>query len=333
MALGFTSGQSDAAADYQYDTRAEALLNTSDFEVNDVIVINNSTGVWPFNYLAGDYRWNGLELVAYNKDLKDRVIAIESTVDGLSSASHGHPNKSILDAITQPIVDSWNAAALWVTTNGANVLTSLAEKLDKGGYAGNAQDLKDEIDAIQTGGNSGPVDIHDDVDLYQGAIPKNGWIAKYVGGQLTLCMSEFFFYKGPPVINVLEDIPLPSTPITSSFFFQRVGVYKITINVSYSIDSKKESVVIVPKISGLVLANIAGGEMLRHEHSNDKGNDNDGRGTDQKNTATKIYYFNNTTISNKNIKVDHFGTKNGKEAALWDVFISVEEIFTPIIVT
>lgn len=332
MPLGFfNSGQTEAGADHQFDTHAEALQNTSDFEVDDIVVINTTTGTWPFNKQAGDYRWNGVTLVEYNADLKQRVVDTETAVDSLSQSAHTHANKSVLDTITQALIDSWNTASNWVTTNGANVLTSLANKLDKGGYSGNAQDLKDEIDAIDTSGGNGPVSVHSDVDLNQGVTPKNGWIPKWVNGELILCMKEHLFYKGAPVVNTSANNDINATPLRGTFNFQRLGHYKITIKVSHSIDSTGADMVLLPTVDGQDLPNIFNGEMLRQEGKDSGGNNNDGRGTDQKNSTNGVYHYQNNSIGNKEILLDHFSQFNNVEASLWDLFIEVEEIFDPIL--
>lgn len=46
---------------------------------------------------------------------------------GGGGSSHTHPNLSLLNSLTQTMVTSWNAAATWVSTNGANVLSHLSD--------------------------------------------------------------------------------------------------------------------------------------------------------------------------------------------------------------
>ena len=43
------------------------------------------------------------------------------------SELHTHTNKSVLDTITSVLVSVWNAAATWVSTYGANVLTHISD--------------------------------------------------------------------------------------------------------------------------------------------------------------------------------------------------------------
>lgn len=48
---------------------------------------------------------------------------------GGGGSSHTHPNLSLLNSITSAMVSAWNTAATWVSTNGANVLSHIANSL------------------------------------------------------------------------------------------------------------------------------------------------------------------------------------------------------------
>ena len=178
-----------------------------------------------------------------------------------------------------------------------------------------------------TEGIRGSVNNHSDVFLNKGAVPIDGWKPIWFNNELILCMKEHFFYKGLPVINTNANNDINDTPLRATFNFQRTGNYKITVGASYSIDSTSGDIVVIPSIDNQRLPNIFNGEMLRKEGKDVAGNNNDGRGTDQKNRITAIYHYLNTTIGEKEILIDHFPTQNRVEAALWDVFIEVEEIY------
>jgi len=46
---------------------------------------------------------------------------------GGGGSSHTHANLSVLNQITQALLNSWNTAATWVSTNGENVLSHLSD--------------------------------------------------------------------------------------------------------------------------------------------------------------------------------------------------------------
>lgn len=50
-------------------------------------------------------------------------------ISGGGGSSHTHANLSVLNQITQALLNSWNTASAWVTTNGANVLSHIADSL------------------------------------------------------------------------------------------------------------------------------------------------------------------------------------------------------------
>lgn len=47
--------------------------------------------------------------------------------EGGGGTGHTHPNLSLLNSITQAMVTSWNTAATWIATNGASVLSHIAD--------------------------------------------------------------------------------------------------------------------------------------------------------------------------------------------------------------
>lgn len=176
---------------------------------------------------------------------------------------------------------------------------------------------------------TGSVNVHSDVDLIGLAVPKDGWISKLVNGSLTYCMLEHAFYTGAPVINTTANTPDPTTPLFWDFDFQRLGTYSVKVSFSYSFDATNASIVVVPTLDGDTLANITDGEMIRKEPKDAGGNDGDGRGTSQKESnGSKIYLYTATTIGSKEFRLDHFGT-SGQEASIWDVSLTIEEIFNP----
>lgn len=48
---------------------------------------------------------------------------------GGGGSSHTHPNLSLLNSLTQAMVTAWNTASTWVTTNGASILSHIADSL------------------------------------------------------------------------------------------------------------------------------------------------------------------------------------------------------------
>lgn len=309
------------------------LLNISNPVDGDLAHVRRTTGALnPFanTDLKGLYEFNDGTWEYASEDLQNELVSQQLEIDS---------NDVDILAIQNE------------QTTQNNTLQDLeTNKLDKGGYTGTAQDLKDDIDNSGGGGgvptgtytgtgedldndNRGTVNIHSDVELAQNVVPVDGWIPKWVDGQLILCMYEHFFYKGNPVINTIANNDINNTPLRRTFNFQRTGNYKITIKASHSVDSTGADMVLLPSIDGFRLPDIFGGEMIRQEGKDSAGNNNDGRGTDQKNTSNGVYHYFATTIGDKEILLDHYCNIDGVEASVWDVFIEVEEIIRPRIIS
>ena len=68
---------------------------------------------------------------SYN-DLSDKPtipIVPTATIAANTAARHTHDNKTLLDSITEALKTAWNTASEWVSTNGANVLSHLADSV------------------------------------------------------------------------------------------------------------------------------------------------------------------------------------------------------------
>ena len=114
--------------------------NDNDITINiansDVIsiVINSefSQGTIDSNLATNKPSINNVELVG-NKTLYDLGIEPKRGINDFyltnaeKSELHTHTNKSVLDTITSVLVSGWNAAATWVSTYGANVLTHISD--------------------------------------------------------------------------------------------------------------------------------------------------------------------------------------------------------------
>jgi len=125
-----------------------SLWNVDDMRVGEVYVNHNDYG---FNaYLIGVWQtlsipstgfrtadWAALQYntlwINNNKSGSTVYIDDIKIQQGLSqptnsNITHTHSNFSLLESITQTLVNSWSAAYNWVNTNGANVLENLANK-------------------------------------------------------------------------------------------------------------------------------------------------------------------------------------------------------------
>lgn len=68
---------------------------------------------------------------SYN-DLTDKPVIPSvptATIQANTAARHEHSNKTVLDLISETVKAAWDAASTWVTTNGANVLSHLADSI------------------------------------------------------------------------------------------------------------------------------------------------------------------------------------------------------------
>jgi len=58
----------------------------------------------------------------------DNVRIQQTDIEQVSGTNHTHAQLSVLEQITQALLNAWNSASSWVTTNGANVLAHIANK-------------------------------------------------------------------------------------------------------------------------------------------------------------------------------------------------------------
>ena len=123
----------EALNDYQFDTYADAILDTSPYKLGDIIVINQTTGIWILNTQkqAGEYYWNGSSLDYYSQSLKERIKVNDSAITTLQSSTHTHANKTILDLITEAFTtglkstyDSAVSSLNSLLTTGARLITN-----------------------------------------------------------------------------------------------------------------------------------------------------------------------------------------------------------------
>ena len=115
------------------DDNDDVIVNIID-EPNIIVNLCDDLGTTANNcdYLDNKPSINNVELVG-NKTLDD--LGIEPAkgadnnfvTDAEKSELHTHTNKSVLDTITSVLVSGWNAAATWVSTYGANVLTHISD--------------------------------------------------------------------------------------------------------------------------------------------------------------------------------------------------------------
>jgi len=172
------------------------------------------------------------------------------------------------------------------------------------------------------------IGVHSDVEL-SGVIPLAGWLLKWNGTAFIPAMLEYGFYKGNPVINTIANNPLSNSPLNFDFNFQRPGDYKIMFEFNYSSDSTTQDFIARPLVDGQTLTTRVNGEVIREEAKDSVGNDGDGRGTDQKKAFSNSYHYSTNVVGIKNIRLDHFPSANNTEAAVWDLCITVEEIYSP----
>lgn len=115
------------------DDNDDVIVNIID-EPNIIVNLCDDLGTTAnnYDYLDNKPSINNVELVG-NKTLDD--LGIEPAkgadnnfvTDSEKAELHTHTNKSVLDTITSVLVSGWNAAATWVSTYGANILTHIAD--------------------------------------------------------------------------------------------------------------------------------------------------------------------------------------------------------------
>lgn len=160
----------------------------------------------------------------------------------------------------------------------------------------------------------------------EGVFPKKGWILKYNGNEFIPVLKEWI--KNTSVNTTIEeDVDYAFYQIVGSVDIQRKGLYKITISFSHSVDDTRYDIVVSANIAGKKLTDIARGEILRKEGKDSAGNDSDGRGTDQKEGFTMVYFMEINQIGNHPIELFFNSSKYKVEASMWDASIEIEETF------
>ena len=81
---------------------------------------------------TGDVELNIPEKLSDLEDDADHRLVTDSEIAAIganTAARHSHSNKSVLDSITSTLISAWNSASAWISTNGAAVLSHLADSV------------------------------------------------------------------------------------------------------------------------------------------------------------------------------------------------------------
>jgi hypothetical protein len=119
------------------------------------------TGVWqtitiPGSAFAtswGNYQYNYFWMnndKAGSTVYLDNVRIQQTDTEAVSGTNHTHAQLSVLEQITQALLNAWNAASTWITTNGANVLAHLANKQNSLATDGTGEKYP-TVDAVNAG--------------------------------------------------------------------------------------------------------------------------------------------------------------------------------------
>lgn len=175
----------------------------------------------------------GLSILSYSTSLASwsAVQLIDST-NFLENGGYGGDAQDLYDLITTNITDI-AAAAADISTNAANIATNtsgisgntlaIGQRLEHGGYGGNAQDLKDDIDAntddisTNTGNistNTGNISTNTtNISAAQGTIDAMLTLFKAVSGATNSATAGDFIsitMGGDP-----KEVDLPASPNTN----------------------------------------------------------------------------------------------------------------------
>lgn len=113
--------------------------------------------------------------------------------------------------------------------------------------------------------------------------------------------------------------------INQDLDFEKTGKYSIDISFNYSIDSTNADFISQLLIDNQSISPINSNELIRVEGKDSAGNDLDGRGTDQKNTAYVRYILDVQSIGFKNIKFNIMPSRNSTEASIWNLNINIKK--------
>lgn len=118
-------------------TNNTSSLTTSSAEYIDTVADINNPKILNLHKISKTGSYNDLlnkptiptQLSQLTDDSTHRLVTDteKSNIASNTSARHTHSNKSVLDGITSTLVTAWNNAVTWITTNGANILSHLAD--------------------------------------------------------------------------------------------------------------------------------------------------------------------------------------------------------------
>lgn len=115
--------------------------------------------------------------------------------------------------------------------------------------------------------------------------------------------------------------------INETINLNRTGKYRVTVNFGFSVDLTTGDFVSRMLLDGSPLSALPVNEITRIEPKDSTGDDGDGRGTDQKSTASISYLVDITAAGAKTINVQFATSQNGVEASMWDLMVVIEEEF------
>lgn len=158
-----------------------------------------------------------------------------------------------------------------------------------------------------------------------GVIPEAGWILKYDGSNYVPCFRKVI--RSSSLKTVQTGNNDYQVKFSVGLNIQRTGLYSFDLKTGGSMNVTTTDLVGRLTLDGVTLATITNGQIFQVEFKDSAGNDNDGRGTDQKNNLGNRLFANITTIGVKNLTFEFTASTTNDSASIFDASCVVEEEF------
>ena len=174
------------------------------------------------------------------------------------------------------------------------------------------------------------IDVHSDVDL-SGVTPNiDNYVLRWDFAQLEFIPCLYQVVRSSALVinntNVLQQI------INQDINIQRLVPHKITVSYSWSLNDGGQDFIAVASLGGLNLmtALTDNTEIHRQEPKDVGGGDPDGRGTNQRQRFTGVFFVTPVSLGNNALILSIAGSANGDLASIWETCIEVEELVSVI---
>ena len=285
----------------------------------------NATGLWILGTRrqSGLYRSNGTAWILRN-DISSLLVDSEFNIRDDADNTKGM--RFVLDGLTTGLLRAYtwpDKDGTVATTDETQGSVTIHNDVSDAG-SGEIITPQERIDI------NASIDVHSDVDL-SGVTPNiDNYVLRWDFAQLEFIPCLYQVVRSSALVinntNVLQQI------INQDINIQRLVPHKITVSYSWSLNDGGQDFIAVASLGGLNLmtALTDNTEIHRQEPKDVGGGDPDGRGTNQRQRFTGVFFVTPLSLGNNALILSIAGSANGDLASIWETCIEVEELVSVI---